>query len=95
MLLFSVHKCYVVIGRRDIIRELGNRCYAGLLYYERCIDVQIARVPFNPLVVTWKMLKIEITKQRVHVSRYHQSNLHLKCTHNNTRLCALLTVEIE
>ena len=32
IVLFSVHKCYVVIGRCDVIRELGNRCYAGLLY---------------------------------------------------------------
>ena len=32
-MLFSVHKCYVVIGRHDVIRELGNRCHAGLLYF--------------------------------------------------------------
>ena len=31
IVLFSVHKCYVVIGRRDVIRELGNCCHAGLL----------------------------------------------------------------
>ena len=33
IVLFSVHRCYVVIGRRDIIRELGNCCNAGLLYF--------------------------------------------------------------
>ena len=32
IVLFSVHKCYGVIGRHDVIRELGNRCHAGLLY---------------------------------------------------------------
>ena len=33
IVLFSVPKCYVVIECGDVIRELGNRCYAGLLYW--------------------------------------------------------------
>ena len=32
IVLFSVHIFYVLIWRHDVIRELGNRCHAGLLY---------------------------------------------------------------
>ena len=33
IVLFSVHIFYVIMWHHDVIRELGNRCHAGLLYY--------------------------------------------------------------
>ena len=47
IVLFSVHKCYIIIGHCDIIRELGNHCYAGLLYLE-ITWMAIAQIPDPP-----------------------------------------------
>ena len=33
--IFCVQKYYVVIGHCDAIRELGNCCHAGLLYFQQ------------------------------------------------------------
>ena len=77
----SLHKCYVVIGRRDIIRELGNHCHAGLLYF-RDVGGGVAafesRITDNVILpcIIFLLGQSHLLLYKSYVSHFFPTNLH-------------------
>ena len=64
IVLFSVHIFYVLMLRcnlatHDVIRELGNRCHAGLLYFQflTFLFLSTLRIKFCKRLITEKLIR--------------------------------------